>query len=85
MSRFAVVLLLLFLILQIHLNSLTMKKQTEYIIIVNGHPFFGVLAPSAVSVIKNEAVERFGLDAKIEVLVQTTEPYEPSAVADDSK
>lgn len=78
-------LLLLFLILQIHLNSLTMKKQTEYIIIVNGRPFFGVLAPSAVSVIKNEAVERFGLDAKIEVLVQTTEPYELSAVADDSK
>lgn len=62
-----------------------MKKQTEYIIVVNDRPFFGVLAPSAVSVIKKEAVERFGLGAKIEVLVQTTELYEPSAVADNSK
>lgn len=62
-----------------------MKKQTEYIIVVNDRPFFGVLAPSAVSVIKKEAVERFGLGAKIEVLVQTTELYEPGAVADDSK
>lgn len=62
-----------------------MKKQTEYIITVNGRPFFGVLAPLAISIVKNEAVERFGLDAKIEVFVRTTEPYEPSAVADDSK
>ena len=62
-----------------------MKKRIEYIVIVNGRPFFGVLAPSAVSVIKNEAVERFGPDAKIEVLAQTTEPYEPGAVAFDSK
>lgn len=62
-----------------------MNKQIEYIIIVNGRPFFGVLAPSAVSVIKNEAIERFGPNAKIEVLVQTTEPYEPSAVANDSE
>ena len=62
-----------------------MKKRIEYIVIVNGRPFFGVLAPSAVSVIKNEAVERFGPDAKIEVLAQTTEPYEPGAVADDNK
>ena len=62
-----------------------MKKQTEYIIVVNGRPFFSVLAPLAVSVIKNEAVERFGPDVKIEVLVQTTSPYEPSVAADDSK
>lgn len=62
-----------------------MNKQIEYIIIVNGRPFFGVLAPSAVSVIKNEAIERFGPNVKIEVLVRTTEPYEPSAVANDSK
>lgn len=62
-----------------------MKKQTEYIIVVNGRPFFSVLAPLAVSVIKNEAVERFGPDVKIEVLVQTTSPYELGAVADDSK
>ena len=62
-----------------------MKTQTEYIVVVNGRPFFGVFAPSAVSVIKNEAVERFGPDAKIEVLAQTTELYEPSAVADDSE
>ena len=62
-----------------------MNKQIEYIIIVNGRPFFGVLAPSAVSVIKNEAIERFGPKAKIEVLVRTTESYEPGAVADDSK
>lgn len=62
-----------------------MNKRIEYIIIVNGRPFFGVLAPLAVSVIKNEAIERFGPDAKIEILVQTTEPYEPSAIANDSK
>lgn len=62
-----------------------MKKQTEYIIVVNGRPFFSVLAPLAVSVIKNEAVERFGPDVKIEVLVQTTSPYESRVVADDSK
>ena len=62
-----------------------MNKQIEYIIIVNGRPFFGVLAPSAVSVIKNEAIERFGPDAKIEVFVQTTAPYEPSVATDDSK
>lgn len=62
-----------------------MKKQTEYIIVVDGRPFFGVLASSAVSVIKKEAVERFGLGAKIEVLAQTTELYEPGAAADDSK
>lgn len=62
-----------------------MKKQTEYIIVVNGRPFFGVFAPSAVSVIKKDAVERFGLGAKIEVLVQTTELYEPGVVANDNK
>lgn len=62
-----------------------MKKQIEYVVVVNGRPFFGVLAPSAVSVIKKEAVERFGLGAKIEVLVQTTELYEPGAVVDNSK
>ena len=62
-----------------------MKKQTEYIIIVDGRPFFSVFAPSAISVIKNEAVERFGPDVKIEVLVQTTSPYESGTVVDDSK
>lgn len=62
-----------------------MDKRIEYIIVVNGRPFFSVLAPSAVSVIKNEAIERFGPNAKIEVLVQTTESYEPGAIADDSK
>ena len=85
MSSFAVVLLLPFLILQIHLNSLTMKKQTEYIIVVNGRPFFSVLAPSSVSVIKNEAIRRFSSAAKIEVFAQVTEPYEPSSSTNDSE
>lgn len=62
-----------------------MKKQTEYIIVVDGRPFFGVFDPSAVPVIKKEAVERFGLGSKIEVFAQTTELYEPCAVANDSK
>lgn len=62
-----------------------MKKETVYIIVVNGRPFFDVLSPSAVSVIKNEAVERFGPGAKIEVLQQVTSSYEPSTVTDDSK
>lgn len=59
-----------------------MKKQTEYIIVVNGRPFFAILTPSAVSVIKKEAVERFGPEAKIEVFVQVTLPYEPDVPAD---
>lgn len=62
-----------------------MKTQIVYIIVVNGRPFFDVLAPSAVSVIKKEAVERFGSGAKIEVFRQITSPYEPSTAADDSK
>lgn len=85
MSSFAVVLLPPFLILQIHLNSLTMKKQTEYIIVVNGRPFFSVLAPSSVSVIENEAIRRFGPAAKIEVFAQITEPYESSSSTNDSE
>lgn len=62
-----------------------MNKRVEYIIVVDGRPFFGVLTPLAVSIIKNEAIERFGPNAKIEVLVQTTESYEPGVVADNSK
>lgn len=62
-----------------------MKKQTEYIIVVNARPFFSVLAPSSVSVVEDEAVRRFGPAAKIEVFAQVTEPYEPSSSANDSE
>lgn len=56
-----------------------------YVIIVNGQPFFSVANPCTVSAIVDEARIAFGEQAVIETFVQTTEPYEPSSVADDSK
>ena len=62
-----------------------MKKQTEYIIVVNGRPFFSVTDPCNLQMVVNEARSRFGEDIPFEILKQTTESYEPSAAADDSK
>lgn len=56
-----------------------------YVIIANGQPFFSVANPCTVSAIVDEARIAFGEQAVIETFVQTTEPYEPSSVADDSK
>lgn len=62
-----------------------MKTQTEYIVIVNGRPFFSVTNPCNLQMIINEARFRFGKDIPFEILKQTTESYESSAAADDSE
>lgn len=56
-----------------------------YVIVANGQPFFSVANPCTVPAIMDEARAAFGERAVIEVFAQTTEPYEPSAAADDSK
>ena len=54
-----------------------MKIQKEYIVIVNGHPFFSVVDVKHLSAVIDDVKARFGADSKIEVLMQTTEPYAP--------
>lgn len=56
-----------------------------YVIVANGQPFFSVVNPCTVPAIMDEARAAFGEQAIIEAFVQTTEPYEPSVAADDSK
>lgn len=56
-----------------------------YVIVADGQPFFSVANPCTVPAIMDEARAVFGGQAIIEVFVQTTEPYEPSVVADNSK
>lgn len=56
-----------------------------YVIVVNGQPFFSVANSCIVPAIMDEARAAFGEQAVIEAFVQTTEPYEPSVAADDSK
>lgn len=56
-----------------------------YVVVANGQPFFSVASPCTVPAIMDEARIAFGEQAVIEAFVQTTESYEPSAVADDSK
>lgn len=56
-----------------------------YVIVANGQPFFSVANPCTVPAIMDEARAAFGEQALIEAFVQTTEPYEPSVAADDSK
>lgn len=56
-----------------------------YVIVANGQPFFSVANPCTVPAIMDEARAAFGVQAIIEAFVQTTEPYEPSVAADDSK
>lgn len=56
-----------------------------YIVVANGQPFFSVTNPCTVPAIMDEARTAFGKQAIIETFVQTTEPYEPDAAADDSK
>lgn len=54
-----------------------MKTQKEYIIIVEGRPYFSVVDVKHLSAVIDEAKSRFGADSKIEVFMQTTEPYAP--------
>ena len=62
-----------------------MKTQIEYIVIVNGRPFFSVTNPCNLQMVVNEARSRFGKDIPFEILKQVTESYEPSAATDDSE
>lgn len=54
-----------------------MKIQKEYIIVVNGHPYFSVVDIKHLSAVIDDAKARFGVDSQIEVVMQTTEPYAP--------
>lgn len=54
-----------------------MKIKKEYIIIVNGNPYFSVVDVEHLSAVINDAKARFGADSKIDVLMQTIEPYAP--------
>lgn len=52
-----------------------MKTQKEYIIVVNGRPYFSVVDVKHLSAVIDDAKARFGADSTIEVLMQTTKPY----------
>lgn len=54
-----------------------MKIQKEYIIVVDGRPYFSVVDVKHLSAVIDDAKTRFGIDSKIEVFMQTTEPYAP--------
>lgn len=54
-----------------------MKIQKEYIIVVGNHPYFSVVDVKHLSAVIDDAKARFGIDSKIEVFMQTTEPYAP--------
>lgn len=54
-----------------------MKIQKEYIVVVNGRPYFSVVDTKHLSAVIDDAKARFGIDSKIEVIIQTTEPYAP--------
>lgn len=54
-----------------------MEIQKEYIIVVNGRPYFSVVDVKHLSAVIDDAKARFGVDSKIEVIVQATVPYEP--------
>lgn len=60
-----------------------MNTQKEYIIVANGRPYFSVSCLENLFAVVDEAKRRFGADAKVEVFLQTTEPYAPAKV--DSK
>lgn len=54
-----------------------MKIQKEYIIVVNGRPYFSVMDVKHLSAVIDDAKARFGADSKIDVFLQTTELYAP--------
>lgn len=54
-----------------------MKIQKEYIIVVNGRPYFSVVDIKHLSAVVDDARARLGADSTIEVVMQTTEPYAP--------
>lgn len=54
-----------------------METQKEYIIVANGRPYFSVVDVKHLSAVIDDAKARFGADLKIDVFLQTTEPYAP--------
>lgn len=54
-----------------------MEIRKEYIIVVNGRPYFSVVGVEHLSAMIDDVKMRFGADSKIEVFMQTTEPYAP--------
>lgn len=54
-----------------------MAIQKEYVIVVNGRPYFSVVDIKHLSAVIDDAKARFGVGSKIEVVMQTTEPYAP--------
>lgn len=54
-----------------------METQKEYIIVLNGRPYFSVVDIKHLSAVIDDAKARFGADSKIDVFLQTTEPYAP--------
>lgn len=54
-----------------------MKIQKEYILVVNGRPYFSVVDVKHLSAVIDDAKARFGADSKIDVFLQTIEPYAP--------
>lgn len=52
-----------------------MEIQKEYIIVVNGRPYFSVVDVDHLSAVIDDAKARFGADSKIDVFLQTTKPY----------
>jgi hypothetical protein len=55
-----------------------MNTQKEYIIVANGRPYFSVSRLENLPAVIDEAKRRFGAEAKVEVFLQTTEPYVPA-------
>lgn len=54
-----------------------MENQKEYILVVNGRPYFSVVDVKHLSAVIDDAKARFGADSKIDVFLQTTVPYAP--------
>lgn len=54
-----------------------MGIKKEYIIVVDSRPYFSVVDVKHLSAVIDDAKARFGADSKIDVFLQTTEPYAP--------
>lgn len=54
-----------------------MKNQKEYIIVVDGRLYFSVVDVKHLSAVIDDTKARFGADSKIDVFLQTIEPYAP--------
>lgn len=54
-----------------------MENQKEYILVVNGRPYFSVVDVKHLSAVIDDVKARFGADSKIDIFLQTTAPYAP--------